>query len=231
MIMRSPIAKLAAAAAILIAALAGMYALTGSLDGTSITMAQVRQAMENVTWMHLTDKVKKAEAWFSFGSRVEIVVNGEGQIVYNDFGTGKKLTWTPGSQDIYEAPIPAQRQFVGDAGGPFQIIDGLLGLLATDGAPVTKELGTYQGRKVEVWTARHVRENTGETQMATAYIDVATKFPVALTSENRAPDGTSRPDSDVEFSYPETGPADIYAAGAPQSAQIKPAAEGQATRQ
>jgi hypothetical protein len=95
---------------------------------------------------------------------------------------------------------------------------------------VTKEMGTYQGRQVEVWTARP-GENVGSTQISTAYLDVEKRLPLAVRSENKRPDGTSRVGTDAEFSYPETGPADIYAAGAPRSAQIKPAPEGQASPQ
>ncbi|MHC4703379.1 MAG: hypothetical protein ACYTFQ_22665, partial [Planctomycetota bacterium] len=45
-IMNSKWTRLATAATIIIAVVLGMYALTGSIDGTSITMAQVEQAME-----------------------------------------------------------------------------------------------------------------------------------------------------------------------------------------
>ena len=50
---------------------------------------------------------------------------------------------------------------------------------------------------------------------------------MAFTDDLKGSDGNVRPTAETEFRYPETGPADIYAAGAPKSAQIKPAPEGQ----
>ena len=53
------------------------------------------------------------------------------------------------------------------------------------------------------------------------YIDVDKKLPIAATDVKGA-DGNIQRTNDVEFKYPETGPANIYEAGAPKTAQIKP---------
>ncbi len=55
--MKSKITKLATAATVIAAIGLGMYALTGS--GTSITMAQVRQAMQNIDWVHIVVKAEE----------------------------------------------------------------------------------------------------------------------------------------------------------------------------
>ncbi len=57
--------------------------------------------------------------------------------------------------------------------------------------------------------------------LLTVYIDIDRKLPIAATYDHTQPDGTVLRESDIEFKYPETGPADIYEAGAPRSAQIK----------
>jgi hypothetical protein len=229
-IMKSPIAKLATAAAVIVAIMIGIYALTGS--GTSITMAQVRQAMQNIDWMQLNNKIPEKEGtqwiWFSFASRVEIVCDPEGRITYSNFNTGKKLVWNPGSQGVYESAIDQRRQFVGDFGGPFEFITKLFGFLTAEKDwKVTKELGTYQGKKVEVWSATRVREkaDSTRTETTTVYIDIEKKLPVAWQEGVKGPDGSIQLLRDGEFKYPETGPADIYDAGAPRSAQIKSSPE------
>jgi len=56
------------------------------------------------------------------------------------------------------------------------------------------------------------------------YIDVDEKLPIAATDVKGA-NGDIQRTNDVEFKYPETGPADIYEAGAPRSAKIKPSPE------
>lgn len=231
-IMSSNWMKLATAAAIIAAIGLGMYALTGSVEVTSITMAQVRQAMEKIDWMQLTNRIAEEEGtqwlWLSFASRVEIVCDPEGRIVYSDFNTGKKLVWEPGGQDIYESAIDQRRQFAGDIGGPFEFITRLFGFLtAENGWKVTKELGTYKGQKVEVWAASRVREeaDSTRTETTTVYIDVDKKLPVGWKEGVKGPDGNIQLLRDGQFKYRETGPADIYEAGAPASAQIKPSPE------
>jgi len=228
-IMKSKITKLAAAAVIIVAIMLGMYALTGSFDGTSITMAQVRQAMQEIDWVQIVGRSEEESisAWYSFASKVQILVDDEGRIIYFDFNAGKRLVWNPGSQDIYESPIDEGRQF---AGGVSNIFEGFTkafdSLEAKGDYKVTRELGTYQGQEVEIWTARRVKGKTGptHTEKCTMYIDLDKKLPIAATDVKGA-DGDIQRTNDVEFKYPKTGPADIYEAGAPRSAQIKPSPE------
>jgi len=225
-IMKSPITKLAAAAVIIAAIMLGMYALTGSVDGTSITIAQVRQAIQDIDWVQMVGRSEEesVSAWYSFALKVQILVDDEGRIVYFDFNAGKRLVWNPGNQDIYESPIDEGRQF---AGGVSNIFEGLTktfdSLEAKGDYKVTRKLGTYQGQEVEIWTARRVKGKAGptHTEIFTMYIDVDKKLPIAATDVKGA-DGDIQRTNDVEFKYPETGPADIYEAGAPRSAKIKP---------
>jgi hypothetical protein len=226
-IMKSNWTKLATAAAIIIAIGLGMYALTGS--GTSITMAQVRQAMQEVDWVQMlcTAEDVNLTAWYSFKSKVQIGVFDEGKIIYYDFNAGKMLTWNPGSEDIYESDIDKGRQF---AGGMSNIYEGLTQSISSWEAEgkykVTRETGTYKGQEVEIWKARRVKGKSGptHTEWFTVYIDVDKKLPVAAIDVKLA-DDDSQLTNVVEFKYPDTGPADIYEAGAPRSAQIKPSPE------
>jgi hypothetical protein len=57
------------------------------------------------------------------------------------------------------------------------------------------------------------------------YIDVDKRLPVALKEEVKGAEGDIQLLRDVEFKYPKTGPSDIYEAGAPRTAQIKPSTE------
>ena len=226
MIMKSNWTKLATAAAIVVAIGLGMYALTGS--GTSITIAQVRQAMEKIDWMQTVMRGEGGiiSAWYSFASKVTIYVYSEGRIVYADFKTRKKLVWNPGSEAIYESDIDEDKQFVG---GVSNIYAGLTkafdSMEAKGDYKVTKEIGTYQGQKVEIWTGRRIKGEPGptHTELFMVYVDVDKKLPIAATDVKKGADGDIQ--LNVEFKYPKTGPADIYEAGAPKAAQIKPSPE------
>jgi len=223
-IMKSPITKLAAAAVIIAAIMLGMYVLTG--DGTSITMAQVRQAMQEIDWLQMVTRAEEESisVWYSFASKVQIVCHSKGRILYRDFNAGKELLWNPGSEYIYESPIDEGREF---AGGVSSISEGITkvfnSLEAKGEYKVTRELGTYQGQEVEIWTARRVKGKAGptHTEICTMYIDVDKKLPISAKDVKGA-DGDIQLTTDVEFKYPETGPANIYEAGAPRSAKIKP---------
>ena len=224
-IMKSNWTKLATAATVIVAIGLGMYALTGS--GTSITMAQVRQAMKEIDWVKMVCRVedKNVLVWYSFASKVQILVDDEGKIIYFDFNAGKRFVWNPGSEDIYESDIDEGRQF---AGGVSNIYEGLTKSInsweAEGKYKVTREHGTYKGQEVEIWTSHRIKGKPAltRTELFTVYIDEDKKLPLAATDVKGAY-GDIQQTNHVEFKYPETGPADIYEAGAPRSAQIKPA--------
>ena len=223
-IMKSNWIKLATAATVIIAIGLGMYALTGS--GTSITIAQVRQAMKEIDWVKMVCRAdeKNVLAWYSFASKVQILIDDEGRIIYHDFNAGKRLIWNPGSEDIYESDIDEGRQF---AGGISNIYEGLTKSLnsweAEGKYKVTREHGTYQGQKIEVWTAHRIKGKPAltRTEKMTVYIDVDKKLPLAATDIKGAY-GDIQHTNHVEFKYPETGPADLSEAGVPRTAHIKP---------
>jgi hypothetical protein len=221
-IMKSKITKLATAAVIIIAIMLGMYVMTDSFDGTSITMAQVRQAMENIDWMQLITKSEIEEGmnivWYSFATKVEIV-NAKPGISYSDFKTKKDLFWRREGEYIYESPIET-KEFAYGTSGPFEMIDKTLSLAqAEHGKDIVKEIGTYQNQKVEIWTASHVKRGSKRTIIV--YIDIDRKLPIAATYKRIGTDSVYPEENYIEFRYPETGPADIYEAGAPRTAHIK----------
>lgn len=225
-IMKSKITKLAAAAVIIIAIMLGMYVMTGSFDGTSITMAQVRQAMENIDWVQMVGRAEEGSmsAWYSFGSKVAIYIYSEGRILYRDFNACKELVWNPGGEAIYESDIDEDRQFAGGVRNVYAGFTKMFDSMEAKGEyKVTKEIGTYQGQKVEIWTGRRIKGESGptHTELFTMYIDVDKKLPIAAMDVKKGADGDIK--LNVEFKYPEAGPADIYEAGAPRTAQIKPA--------
>ncbi len=231
-IMKSNWTKLATAAAIIVAIGLGMYALTGSVDVASITMAQIRQAMEGIDWMQIINKGGNENKtqdgpqidWYSFASKVQVSI-AKGRFVYIDFKTRKQLWWNPDGRNIYEQTIGQTREFDGGVASPFEMVDRTFRIIQPEhNSEIVKELGTYQGQKVEVWTViRDVK--SGGSRTLTVYIDIDRKLPIGATYDHTQPDGTVLRESDIEFKYPKTGPADIYEAGAPRSAQIKPSEE------
>ena len=153
--MRNTGTKLAAAV-IVVAVMLGMYILTGSFDGASVTMAQVRQAMQGIDWMQIVNKADGREEtdWYSFASKVHIQMDDKGRILYSDFKTRKRFHCPPGGDAIYESPMDEAREFALGSTGPFDMMDRSLRMTQAERDSVlAREPGTYQGRKVDVWTA------------------------------------------------------------------------------
>jgi hypothetical protein len=88
-IMKSPITKLAAAAVIIIAVLAGIYYSGGSIDGASVAWAEVTSRVAQVDYVHCyyfksrgNDFIKHFEGWYDYG---ELVLRGvKGSMTYDD---------------------------------------------------------------------------------------------------------------------------------------------------
>jgi len=224
-IMSSNLTKFATAAAIIAVVAIGMYAMTGSIDGTSVTLAQVKQAMQTIDWMKIINKGGNENQnphdpeidLFSFNSKVHVTII-EGRIRYKNFESGKTLRWGPGDNSIIESSIDQSDKFAYGATNPFEMIDKTLRLTQADNdAMITKEPGTYQGNKVEIWKSKWGMKNQqGESRTLTIYIDPTKRLPIAATFEHGRPDGNVT-ESNIEFEYPQTGPSDIYQAGAPAS--------------
>lgn len=233
MIMNSNWTKLATAAAVIAAIGLGMYVLTGSVNGTSITMAQVRQAMEKIDWMQMVfwSEGENMTSSYSFASKVAIHVQSKGRILYRDYNAGKELLWNPGSEYIYESPIEEGRleegrQFADGVSKIYKELTKVFDSIEAKGDyKITKEIGTYQDQKVEIWTGRRIKGEPGptHTELFTMYIDVDKKLPIAATDVKKGADGDI--ELKVEFKYPKIGPADIYEAGAPKTAKIVPSPE------
>jgi hypothetical protein len=180
-IMKSKWTKLATAAAVIAAIMFGMHALTGS--GTSITIAQVMEAMQGIDWMQIINKggsENKTQGgaqidWFSFASKTHIGLC-KGIVEYDDFKTGKRLWWNPAGKYIYESTIDQTKEFAYGATGPFEMIDKTFRIIqAEHGSEIVKELGNYRYQKAEVWTiSRDVKNHPGATRKLKVYIDVHT---------------------------------------------------------
>jgi hypothetical protein len=170
---------------------------------------------------------KNVLVWYSFASKVEILVDDEGRIIYRDFNTGKMLAWNPGSEDIYESDIDEGKQFAGGMSNIYERLTESFNSWEAEGKyKVTREHGTYQGQEVEIWTGRRIKGKPAltRTETMTIYIDVDKKLLLAGTDVKGAY-GDIQNTNHIEFKYPETGPADMYEAGAPRSAQIKHVSE------
>ena len=210
-IMKSPIAKLAAAAVIIIVAvLVGINQFGGSIE--AVALGQVIEAMKKVNWMHLVGREKEggsSEAWLSFESKINIKKNENGRITYTNYHENKRYMYDPAKQTIYVYDVSGENFALGTA-GPLQLFDELLQMERDKGAKITR-------RKVEIWEA--VTSKGNMTVEGKVFIDIEKGLPMAMQVKVTR-NGNILQDSDIRFEYPDKGPEDIYELGVPESAEI-----------
>ena len=223
-IMNNKWTKLSTATVIIAAVMLTMYLFTGS----SVTIAQVRNAMDNVNWMQIInegdtpgDGIREVN-WYSFSSQVEIMIDKEGRIRYEDFINNSSLLWNPGSDVITKSTIPDTKEFAMSADSPFDMINKTFNLIQMhNDADFNRSKGSYKDQKVETWTATFKQKNQNTQRMLKIIIDIDKKLPLAATFDHKSPDGTIKHESIIEFNYPSAGPQNIYQAGAPQNLEVK----------
>jgi len=218
-IMKSPISKFAAAAAvIIIAIMIGINYFGGSIDGSTVALAQVKKAMEKVDWLHGINKATggDTEEWYSFQSQIKILKEN-GKITYWNYGEGKKYVYVSSKGSITVFDISDENFAIG-AASPFEFIERLIKLEQDRGAELIRKAGKYNDTKAEIWQVTRLEENGIEK--IKLFIDIKKCLPIAGEVKYTDIKGDIAYKGNIKFEYPEEGPQDIYALGVPRTAKI-----------
>jgi outer membrane lipoprotein-sorting protein len=220
-IMQSRITKFAAAAGIIIAVFVGMNRFVGPIGVTSVAFAQVKKALENVSWMHVVgqEKDEVSEAWLSFGSQIIVQKDNDGKIRYETYAENKRYAYDPDTNTITVSHLSDafRKVFALGAAGPFELFEKLVQEEHEKGANFTRKNGQYNEAKVEIWEI--TKSEQARLIEAKLIIDIRKHLPAAMEIRNTL-NGTVRQDTRITFEYPDKGPEDIYELGVPRSAVI-----------
>ena len=245
-IMKRPITKLAAAAAIIIAVLVGINQFGGSTNKTGIAFASTLETMKRMRWMHAvtesdTPRGKEtSESWTCFDPFIWASKGTRTSTVYSNYIEGKTYSHSP--RDPYSnkiSIIPIADEYK----PPESPIDmeGILENWTNQDTEILRENSTLDGKRIEII---HINSPIRKT---TLYRDVERNLLIRMddivTVLNTEPTKTSMktkgkvsakaPPKDpakasltVEhkykhlIDYPDQGPRDIYDLGAPRDAEI-----------
>ena len=204
-IMKSPVTKLAAAAAIIIAILFGLPFF--SSDSSGVALADVRQALDQVKYMHSESYDKQQHfqtSWSGSGIYCHKAVNGS--CVYVTADPDRKVEYFTKTKAI-RISWPGDGYW-GAHETPLQSIKRSLDHHVKYAKRTETNRGQLNGQKVDVVKIYGTREDANE--IITIWCDPPSHLPLKLR----------RRDITVVYSYPEEAPADIYDLGAPRSAKV-----------
>jgi hypothetical protein len=205
-IMNSKLTKIAVAAAIILVAITIINQFGGSINGTSVALADVRQALDHVKYM------RRGNSWS--GSGISCFNRPNGYCVYVTSNPDRKQEYDPETKIItlswpgdgycgaHETPLEtAKRQFdlFIKCAIKHEMISGEL-----DGQEV--DIIKIYGMKGD--PSRGTKENPNE--VITMWCDSKSHLLLKL----------NRGDVTILYSYPDKAPADIYELGAPRNAMV-----------
>lgn len=215
-IMKSKTAQGAIAAILILGALTGIYQLTGSIDGASIAFADVIEAMKNVPWLHQESRGFQggvsgtAEQWLGFESKVHAAKWADGKRTFWDIEQNKRYEYDPEVNHITITDTSGT-ELPFSIASPTLMFETMHKTLVEQGAVVTVESTKYNGRKVQLH--QFSLSLTEQKKRLKLYIDPQSKYLIAAEISAEDASGNVLMDGAVTFSYPQTGPTDIYALG------------------
>lgn len=225
-IMKSPITKLAAAAAIIVAGLLLLSQFTGSANILPAALAQVVEAVKKQPWMHTvtTTTFSKPgesgvwERWISFEYQVEADIQADGKVIFEDYSQQKTYVYEPSTEIItIHGPLAGA---VGEGtSGPLEYL--LMKIQDQDeGVKVKfKQKRTEQAEIYEITRLIETPLMKG-IEVAELKVDLKTYLPVALEVRLTGCDGQLLYSGSTDFEYPTVGPRDIFDLGVPRTAKM-----------
>ncbi len=230
-ITKSPLAKLATAAIIIITAILILH--NNSIVSPAFGVEDVIEAMKKVEWMHSTaqvlddanadpNRIKNEldglEWWQSINPNRTIAIQPNGQIRFRDVNIGKTWKYDPKSNTItitYQEPS--------DQESPKNLPDVYLSTVSTfekKGAQIEYSNGTYEGQPAQIIKFDHTSKSSFQNKME-IIADAKTRLAKQIKLYQKTSNGEESGTILMKIDYPSSGPTDIYQAGAPKDAQIK----------
>ncbi len=222
----------------------------GPIDGVSATLADTLETMRKMPWVHVITESETLEgketieSWMSFESKIRASKGTRVVTVYTNYSKGKKYLYSPRdpySNKIRITPLSPIDDLFKHPDSPVELITRVLENAKKRKSKITREKSTLGGTEVEVIRITHGNSET------TLFRDIKRNLLIRMdmegvtmrkektSKESKAGISTkahikgSPTTSSIKqyrykykhlYDYPDQGPKDIYALGAPRNAQI-----------
>jgi len=229
-IMKSRIIKLAAAAVIVVGILFGIHYPGGSVDGTSVALADVRDAVKNVPWVNIvgkewdnsTNQYLEFEHWISLPNKIIAKKRNltfqtdRFQIVWSDYRAHKREIYDSNSGTLtfqYE-----NRELDVNEDDTIDYLRSIIEPRIIEYSTITQRRGLYEGRQVNIYEL--IYDEDGYTANAKFLTDISSNLPITISFQVLGEDGVPLFTDEGKCSYPVKGPTNIYDLGVPNDAII-----------
>jgi len=230
------IAKLAVAAAIVIAASAAVWMWFGPPAGRA-AFDKVRLATKQMSWMHAVATrqqggvVRTTEYWYNFAARRAYALMEDGAVVgWDDGPAQEKLGYSPRLRVLAVSDLPKAGLF--GAESAYNLVDAFAVFAARDDVEVQEWTAEREGRGVQAYgietAARGLtvdRQRVARLKI-TVMTDPETNRVVAADIERHGDGGRLLVREEWAVSYPQSGPGDVYDVGVPRTARVMDMRQG-----
>lgn len=226
----SPIAKIAAAAAITIAAFIGIHKLGGP-EGPAAALAQIKRATEKKPWMHIVIKERRDQEepveqhWYCFAAKKTFGISSSGTIWCLDYGAGQKqFHYRPSVKTLTVSDLPTTGLFGADSA--YNLLDTVSVYWAEEGASILQHTEKHDGTDVTVYEIEKTKPNINMEGKIVAKMKLAimadskTNLVIGGGGEFLDEADSLIARTEWQISYPQAGPRDIYDLGVPRTARI-----------
>ncbi len=200
------------------------------LDGSKAALARVVEAMNRMPVLHEVyqttygrPEVHQTETWYNFNSRTVLAkyfTDGRCvKIKSLNYDTMEEVVYEPNAgvvKIIYHCDIAPD----GYPDSPAHVVQRYVSLYGSRGAQIDRERSTHNGIEVDVYRFNIEANEHRHKEQATIVVDRRTSLPLAKTCKSWGPNGEATFDQTMTFDFPAAGPQDIYAIGAPRTAQV-----------
>lgn len=228
-----PFLKLAVAAAVVIGAAVTVYQVSRPADAVAAEIAQVRQAVRGMPWMHVrsVEGSQVEQRWYDMAADKLYLATAEGWIWCWDSGAEQKqFVYNPKVKTLTVGDLPRKGFY--DSGSVFAMLDTITTSRQDEGASLERHVDTLDGRRVRVYRFETVRPDDGTSiqrggvqrvaarTAETFTVDLDTTLILAAHTEYLDSGGQVISRRVHEIDYPQNGPASIYDLGVPLSARV-----------
>ncbi len=225
----STLRRWAVAAAVLVAATAGIWTWLGRSG--PMTLEQVRLATIKMPWMHAIVKgdqngqVRTTQHWYNFAAQKTYMAMDDGSVLGWDYGAGhEQFIYTPRIKAVVVSELSPMPPF--GAESAYNLIDAFAVFAAKDDVEMTTWTAEHDGKTVRAYGIETAATGFAMTSRSAArariavMADLTTKRVVAANVEYRGQDGSAVGREEWVIDYPPSGPASMFDLGVPATARV-----------